>query len=235
MFMESITHQGLIRENNEDRILTRSFQGGGALLAIADGMGGHAAGEVAAQLALECLENLQPDAGNASEALQRSVQEAQEVVLAASRMGVDLKGMGTTLTVALVYPGVVRWAHIGDTRLYLFSAGELVQITDDHTIPGLLFLNGEISKEQARLHPYGNILLQCIGCDKFSPDSGTFEIREGDMLLLSSDGLHDLISDEEIASVLSTRCGLGAMLDRLVAMCLERGGKDNISAIVARM
>lgn len=233
MLVESMSHRGLLRENNEDRFLVRLFENGGGMLAVADGMGGHAAGEVAAELALASIEEMSADIADPSQSLLRSMEKAQKAILEASGCDAGLGGMGTTLTLVAVSQGIAHWAHIGDTRLYLFRAGELRRITDDHTIPGMLFKRGEISKEQARLHPFGNVLLRCVGCEKCTPDTGMFETNAGDLLMVSSDGLHDLIPDGEIAAVLATDRGLGEKLSCMVALCLARGGRDNITAVVA--
>jgi PPM family protein phosphatase len=235
MDIESVTHQGLVRKNNEDRLLIKPFGNNAVLLALADGMGGHAAGEIAAQLALEAVSGLDPSADDFIIALFRLVKEAQRVVLSASRLDENLKGMGTTLTTALILHPMAYWAHVGDSRLYHFSRGILNQITDDHTIPGVLFRKGEISKERARLHPYGNVLLRCIGCDRFEPDTGKLDVTTGDLLLLSSDGLHDSMPDEQIAAILAADCSLTEKVDQLLKSCLEKGGTDNISAIIARV
>lgn len=234
MLVESITHKGLVRHNNEDRSLVRTFEDGSVLLAVADGMGGHAAGEVAAGLAVECLKNFDPHAQGPAEGFLDSVEEAQKSILEASRADASLQGMGTTLTAVLVIGPTAYWAQVGDSRLYLFRRGVLEQKTEDHTIPGMLLKKGEISKEEARLHPYSNVLTRCLGCERFKPDTSLFAIHEGDLVLLSSDGLHDLIPDEEIAAVLGAENGLREKLEQMVAKCLQKGGKDNITAILAR-
>jgi PPM family protein phosphatase len=235
MDIESVTHQGLVRSNNEDRLLIKPFENSSTLLAIADGMGGHAAGEIAAELALQAISGLDPHTDDSINALLGSVKEAQKVVLSASSQDEDLKGMGTTLTVTLILQPLAYWAHVGDTRLYHFSQGILKQISDDHTIPGNLFRKGKISKEEARLHPYGNVLLKCVGCDRFEPDAGRFGVTTGDLVMLSSDGLHDLMSDEKISAILAADTSLTEKADQLLKSCLDSGGKDNISVIIARI
>ncbi|MHC1726866.1 MAG: protein phosphatase 2C domain-containing protein [Syntrophobacteraceae bacterium] len=236
MQIESITDQGRLRTNNEDRLFTRVFEDGSALLTIADGMGGHAAGEVAAQQAVDTFSVFCADKKeNIKESLLRSMQQAQDSILELSRSDPSLRGMGTTLTAMFLSGATVFWAHVGDTRLYHFHQAQLIQITDDHTIPGKLFKEGRISKEQARLHPYGNVLTRCVGCDGHKPDTGLFLVSTGDLLLLSSDGLHDLIPDEQIAEILCSSDPLKAKLEKMVSKCLQAGGKDNITAILARI
>ncbi len=235
MQIESITHPGFRRKNNEDRHLVNALDNDHALLAIADGMGGHAAGEVAAQIAVECLGEFNPgDSDIIAEILNR-IEQAQRSILERSRLDRSLRGMGTTLTALFLDGRSAFWAHVGDTRIYHFHEGSLTRITEDHTIPGMLLKRGEITREQARLHPYANVLTRCTGCERFEPDSGTFDLSEGDFVLLSSDGLHDLMADEQIADILSARNTLKDKLNQMVSLCLEAGGRDNITAVIARI
>ncbi|MGA3114304.1 MAG: protein phosphatase 2C domain-containing protein [Syntrophobacteraceae bacterium] len=237
MQVESITNQGLHRLNNEDRCLVNILDNDCALLAIADGMGGHAGGEVAAELALESFAGYRPSGPDIRAALLNQILEAQKRVVERSRACRSLKGMGTTLTALFITGKSAFWAHVGDTRIYLLHEGSLTRITEDHTVPGMLLKKGEITLEQARVHPYGNVLTRCVGscCDRPDPDSGTFGLTHGDHVLLSSDGLHDLISDEQIAAFLSVDVTLTEKLDRMISACLEAGGTDNITAVVARI
>ncbi len=171
-----------------------------ALLVIADGMGGHAAGEVAAELALESFEGYRPGGPDISAELLNLIEDAQKSITERSFASPSLRGMGTTLTALFLTGRSAFWAHVGDTRIYHLRKGSLIRITEDHTMAGMLLKKGEITREQARLHPYGNVLTRCVGCEQHEPDSGAFGLTDGDYVLLSSDGLHDLISDEQIAA-----------------------------------
>lgn len=233
MQIESATHQGLVRQNNEDRFLVKHFENGTTLLALADGMGGHAGGEIAAELALENLIVLSFDASDPGGGLLAAFGEAHKAILDAARFDSALIGMGTTLTAALIFNKTAYWVHVGDSRLYLFHAGNLDQVTCDHTIPGELLRRGEISREQARVHPYGNVLMRCAGCQRFEPETGAFEIEAGDLLMLSSDGLHDLIPDSLLKSILARDTSLADKLDKMFNRCLAAGGRDNITSILA--
>ncbi len=234
MQIESITHPGLHRANNEDRCLVNVLDNDHALLAIADGMGGHAAGEVAAQISLECLGEFSPGDSDIIAELVNRIEQAQRSILERSRLGRSLMGMGTTLTALFLDGRSAFWAHVGDTRIYRLHEGSLSRITEDHTIPGMLLKKGEITTEQARLHPYGNVLTRCLGCgERHEPDSGAFDLAEGDFVLLSSDGLHDLMADEQIAAILSAHISLKDKLNQMVSICLEAGGRDNITAVLA--
>ncbi len=233
MRIESITHQGLQRKNNEDRYMVNLLDNDCALLVIADGMGGHAAGEVAAELALESFEGYRPGGPDIGAELLDQIEKAQKSIMGSSRALPSLRGMGTTLTALFLTGRSAFWAHVGDTRIYHLHEGSLIRITEDHTMAGMLLKKGEITREQARFHPYGNVLTRCLGCDRHEPDSGAFGLTEGDYVLLSSDGLHDLISDEQIAAFLSEDITLTEKLDRMLSACLQAGGRDNITAVIA--
>ncbi len=233
MQIESVTNRGLRRKDNEDRYLVNALDDGRALLVIADGMGGHAAGEVAAQLAVDCFEGFNPPDLDIGTELVRRMEQAHNTILGYSLEAFSLRGMGTTLTALFINGGSAFWAHVGDTRIYHFHEGSLTRVTDDHTIPGTLLKRGEITREQARFHPYGNVLTKCAGCERHEPDSGAFDLARGDLVLLSSDGLHDLMDDEQIAAILGADIPIREKLDWMISVCLEAGGKDNITAVLA--
>ena len=235
MQIASITHLGLHRGNNEDRYLVKVLDNDHALLVIADGMGGHAAGEVAAQLAVDSFENCNPSEPDVVAQLTAQIGEVQRKIIERSRSVPSFTGMGTTLSALFLTRKAAFWAHVGDTRIYHMHGGLLIRITDDHTIPGMLLKKGEITREQARLHPYGNVLTRCLGCEWYEPDSGVFDPAQGDCVLLSSDGLHDLMTDEQIATILLETIPLTEKLDRMVNECLKAGGRDNITAVIARI
>jgi len=233
MQIESITHLGLQRANNEDRYLVNRLDDDRALLALADGMGGHAAGEVAAEIAIEAFEGYRPRGPDIGADLVEQIEEVQRNIVERCRAVPSLSGMGTTLTVVFLTWSSAFWAHVGDTRIYHLHQGSLIRITEDHTIAGILLKKGDITREQARLHPYGSVLTKCMGCERHQPDSGVFDLAQGDLILLSSDGLHDLMTDEQIADILSARLPITEKLHRMLSVCLERGGRDNITALIA--
>ncbi len=235
MQIESITHRGLRRSNNEDRCLVNAFDNGCALLVIADGMGGHAAGEVAAQLAVDSFEGFSPRDSDIDTELRKQIEIAHNAILKRSLEDFSLKGMGTTITALLITGRSAFWAHLGDTRMYHLHNGSLTRITEDHTVPGTLLKRGKITMEQAQLHPYGNVLTRCAGGMRHEPDSGAFDLTDGDLVLLTSDGLHDLIPEKEIAAILTADIPIKEKLDWMIPRCLEAGGKDNITAILARI
>ena len=222
---------GLLRDGNED-----SAYAGKRLLAVADGMGGHAAGEVASAAviaALEQLDELGVNAGDPQEALREAVQEANANLRLMVAADNELTGMGTTVT-AVLSDGEHTWlAHIGDSRAYLLHDGELRQLTRDHTFVQQLVDEGRIAPEDASTHPQRNFITRALdGRDPIEVDLERLDLQPGDRLLLCSDGLSGVVSDESMAEVLRTSSPDEAV-QRLVDLALRGGGPDNITCIVA--
>jgi protein phosphatase len=221
---------GLIREGNED-----SGYAGPSLLAVADGMGGHAAGEVASSVALSILAGLEDDvpATELLGALAAAVNQANEAISDLVEKHPQLDGMGTTLT-ALLWSGKrIGLVHIGDSRAYLLRDGALTQITHDHTFVQQLQDEGRITAEEAAVHPQRSLLLRCLdGRNAPEPDLSVREAQLGDRILVCSDGLSGVVSDAELSAVLS-EWGLTEAADRLIQKALAAGGPDNITCIVA--
>ena len=219
------TDVGLVREGNEDSYLTE-----GPLFAVADGMGGHRGGEVASQLAVETLEKLfKEGAGD----LPDQVQEANRVVFERSVLDRKVAGMGTTLTAALVEGDRVRLAHVGDSRAYLLRDGTLRLLTEDHTLVHRMVSEGEISKEEAETHPQRSVLTRALGVDTVvDVDDDSLQVRPGDRLLLCTDGLTSMVSEDEIEDVLRTVPNPQEAAQRLVRMANEAGGVDNTTVVI---
>ena len=219
------TDVGLVREGNEDSYLTE-----GPLFAVADGMGGHRGGEVASQLAVETLEKLfKEGAGD----LPDQVQEANRVVFERSVLDRKVAGMGTTLTAALVEGDRVRLAHVGDSRAYLLRDGTLRLLTEDHTLVHRMVSEGEISKEEAETHPQRSVLTRALGVDTVvDVDDDSLQVRPGDRLLLCTDGLTSMVSEDEIEDVLRTVPDPQEAAQRLVRVANEAGGVDNTTVVI---
>ncbi|MGQ0466111.1 MAG: PP2C family protein-serine/threonine phosphatase [Sporichthyaceae bacterium] len=221
---------GLIREGNED-----SGYAGPSLLAVADGMGGHAAGEVASSVALSTLAALEEDvpATELLGALAAAVAQANEAISDLVEKHPQLDGMGTTLTALLWSGRRIGVVHIGDSRAYLLRGGVLDQITHDHTFVQQLQDEGRITAEEAAVHPQRSLLLRCLdGRNAPEPDLSVREMQLGDRLLVCSDGLSGVVSDTELAIAL-TNPDLGVAADTLIQMALRAGGPDNITCVVA--
>ena len=226
-----VTHIGQ-REANEDRFVIKEFDDGSVLLAVADGMGGHAAGGKAAAIVCGSLLEFDGNTANPEQELTKLTQAANRKISEHVQQDANLEGMGSTLTAAFVADsGVATWVNVGDSRLYLARENIMVQITDDHTIPGVMLQEGEIGPEEARLHPMRNMLLSCIGREEFQMDSGSFILSAGDLILLSTDGLHDGMPEKQISSIIQSHADLEARLKALVNAALAAGSRDNITAV----
>ncbi len=220
---------GLRREGNED-----SLYAGPRLLAIADGMGGHAAGEVASAVAIAALAPLDEDApgDDVLDTLRRAVDAANVHLRDMVAGDSALEGMGTTLTALLSSGTRLGVAHVGDSRAYLLRDGQLSQITNDHTLVQALVDEGRISEEEADHHPQRSVILRVLDAGKVDLDLSVREARAGDRYLICSDGLTDVVSEATIRDGLLLPDPQEAV-DRLVDLALRGGGPDNISCIVA--
>ncbi|MPY91095.1 MAG: SpoIIE family protein phosphatase [Luteitalea sp.] len=244
-----VTHQGLVRPTNEDGLVHDADLG---LFVVADGMGGHSAGEVASRLALESVHTfirrtkddeeftwpfgvdlrLSFDANRVRTALRLANRRAFQV----SESGAEFAGMGTTLVTVLITGSRLTYAAVGDSRLYSVRDRALSRLTeDDSWIATLRAREPDLDEEQLKRHPLRHVITKAIG---MLADTDV-EIHErtliaGEVLLLCTDGLHDMVSDREIQEVLAERASLQASADRLLAQALERGGRDNVTALLVR-
>lgn len=220
------TDIGHVRDRNEDRYLVV-----GPVVAVADGMGGHLGGEVAASLAVEVLERL-TERGEGS--LADRVREANRAVFERSMLDRAVSGMGTTLTAAELGDERARLVHVGDSRAYLLRAGELTRLTEDHTLVQQMVRAGELTPAQAERHPHRNILTRVIGVEPdVRVDEMQVELRPGDRLLLCSDGLTTMLPERRIAEILRKERDPQAAVERLIAEANAAGGVDNITAVLA--
>jgi protein phosphatase len=249
------THQGRVRKNNQDSVYTGTIKLHGItarLALVADGMGGANAGEQASRIASEVTQAqiLRNGAGQAppnddawQELLRKAAREANRRVYEASRTGEDRKGMGTTLTVALIVGERLHVASVGDSRAYLLNAGGVTedgattaQLTSDHSLVARLVDIGQITAEQARTHPQRNLLYRSIGTDpSVEVDTLSEQLDPGDVVLLCSDGLVNHVRDEEIAQIALEQTDPDRACEQLVGLANERGGRDNISVVIVRV
>ncbi len=221
--------RGLVRANNED-----SVYAGARLLALADGMGGHAAGEVASQLVIAALAHLDDDepGGDLLGKLERAVYEGNSAIAEQVEQHPDLDGMGTTLTAILFAGDRLGLVHIGDSRGYLLRDGELAQITKDDTFVQTLVDEGRITAEEAHSHPQRSLIMRALTGHEVEPTLIMREAREGDRYLLCSDGLSDPVSQETILEALKIP-DVADSADRLIELALRGGGPDNVTVVVA--
>ena len=223
------SHLGMVRQNNED-----SAYAGPRLLALADGMGGHAAGELASQFVVASLARLDEDESgqDLTGALTRSLVEGNEAIAAHVSAHPETEGMGCTATALLFDGRRMGLIHVGDSRAYLLRDGSLTQITKDDTFVQSLVDRGELSADEAHNHPRRSLILKALTGEPVEPTVVIREARPGDRYLLCSDGLSDPVSTETIAETLETGT-VDSAADRLVQLALRSGGPDNITVVVA--
>lgn len=236
MIVASRTDNGKVRGNNEDSVLIDQEKG---IFILADGMGGHNAGEVASKLAVytahhtltEIIDSVEDDQ-KILNALESAVMKAHEAIKEKAESDIDLRGMGTTLVVLVIKNEKAYVCHAGDSRTYLLRR-TIERLTNDHTVGDLWVEKGYIAREQVPPQQW-HILTQVVGTGNYPvPDKVTVELKPCDILLLCSDGLTDMFTDEEIAEILTNdKKNITEIADFLVAEANKRGGRDNISLIL---
>ena len=222
------TDVGRLRRVNEDSVLTAT-----PLFAVADGMGGHAGGEVASDVALTTLEERFAAEPRTTEALVQAVRDANTAIYERALTEAKLHGMGTTLTALLISGRAIAMVHIGDSRAYLLRDGRLRQVTKDHTYVQMLVDEGAITAEEASHHPHRSLVTQVLQGEPIEPNYSVREAIKGDRYLLCSDGLSNVVSMATMGDVLRDYRDADACAERLIDLALRAGGPDNITAIVA--
>jgi protein phosphatase len=218
------THPGRVYSHNEDTLAWLPERG---VFLVADGMGGHASGEVASRVAADTFLASVPEMG-----LPDALRAAHRAVVAAAAADAALKGMGSTAVAVEIDAGRARFAWIGDSRGYLFRRGRLTQLTRDHSVLNLLLERGELTAADAARHPQRHVITQTLGHGEPEPDQAEQLVRAGDLVLLCSDGLSDELSDEDIAAILREHTDLAAAAKTLVERALAAGGRDNVSVVI---
>ena len=225
------TDTGRQRRDNEDSAFARA-----PVFVVADGMGGAQAGEVASRIAVEAFEHGLPDSGSPEERLAARVREANQQIYERSRADRGRAGMGTTLTAAYVDDTHVAIAHVGDSRAYLFRGGTLQRLTQDHSLVDELVRRGKLTEEQAAEHPQRSIITRALGPEpEVEVDTWTYPARAGDVILLCSDGLTSMISEERVRDLLAEHEHLDVAADALIREANEAGGRDNITVVLFRL
>jgi PPM family protein phosphatase len=239
------THPGMVRSHNEDSIAAEAEIG---LAVLADGMGGYNAGEVASGIAVELiraemkksLTDRKPEAFDGNEAerlIETHAAKANNAIYQASQTQPQYSGMGTTLVVALWHDNQISVGHIGDSRLYRLRDGALEQITRDHSLLQEQIDSGMITREQARHSQNKNLVTRAVGIDpEVETEVHTYSVLPGDVYLLCSDGLSDMVGDEDLQLTLSSlAANLPLAAEQLVQLANDSGGRDNISVILVRI
>lgn len=231
---------GLVRKNNEDAFFIDTNRVGklSNLLIVADGMGGHNCGEVASSKAIDSfVDNIRKSSEtDILDTLTSSTLVANNSVYNLSLEDNKYTGMGTTFTVCSVLDGKGYVSHVGDSRLYIINKDGIKQITTDHTYVNEMLKAGEITKEEARIHPRRNVLTKALGVtDYLEIDGFIFEIDEDDIILMCSDGLNNMVRDEEIYDIVNSSSDLLENVEKLISTANDNGGVDNITVILARV
>jgi protein phosphatase len=223
---------GRRRRRNEDNYVLAP-----PLFAVADGMGGAQAGEVASRLAASALEGGDSDGLDGPERIDALIQEANRRIYDRASTDPAASGMGTTMTVALVEGMTVAIGHVGDSRAYLVRGEQMEQLTEDHSLVNELLKSGRLSEEEAHVHPQRSVITRAVGTDPdVDVDGFTIEAEEGDVFLLCSDGLTDMVADEEILELVhANRDDLDKAVKSLVTAANRGGGEDNITAVAFRV
>jgi protein phosphatase len=223
---------GRRRRRNEDNYVVAP-----PLFAVADGMGGAQAGEVASRLAASALEGGDSDGLQGLESVDALIQEANRRIYDRASTDPSASGMGTTMTVALVEGMTVAIGHVGDSRAYLVRDERMEQLTEDHSLVNELQKSGKLSAEEAQAHPQRSVITRAVGTDPdVDVDGFTIEAEEGDVFLICSDGLTDMVEDEEILELVHrNRDDLDKAVESLVAAANRGGGEDNITAVAFRI
>jgi len=233
MLVKAVSHTGLVRQNNEDAYIVLPEL---KLFAVADGMGGHAAGEVASEMAVSILANHVSSSISLNEpgtVLVQAINQANREIYLSAKEDSACTGMGTTLSAVWVQKNVAYLAHVGDSRIYLFREKILKQLTKDHSFIGEMVRNGNISPEEAEHHPHRNMLTRALGVEsEVTIDSITLPLHSNDILLFCTDGLSSYVSSEEISNVLIKDVEISAKLEQLVNHALAQGGHDNITVLL---
>ena len=223
----SRTDVGCVRDHNEDSLVVAP-----PLFAVADGMGGHAAGEVASEIAVNVLAELAPKDLDGA-ALEHAVEEANHEIIRAARDGRGREGMGTTLTACMLENERLIIAQVGDSRAYLLHHGRLQQLTRDHSLVADLVEAGQITPAEARVHPQRSVITRALGSDPLTqPDLFEINVETGDRLLLCSDGLTSMIEDDEVERILNHTADPQLAASQLVNAAIAAGGYDNVTVIV---
>jgi serine/threonine protein phosphatase PrpC len=230
-----ITHMGLTRKLNEDRYLIKGMQDNSVLIAVADGLGGGVSGDYAAEKIRKNFAGLKQITKNDEQPeLDQLVRKLDRTIYAESQSIQDLEGTGSTFVGVLLRNGLAHWVHVGDSRLYFLQDEKLTQVTEDQTLARFLLEEGEITPDQVPTHYSRHVMDQCVGCGYSEPETGNLKFHTGDLLVLSTDGLHKQIPESTLNSILNAAADLETKAKSLVKAALDAGGTDDITLVMAQ-
>ncbi len=228
------THQGLVRSNNEDFFIINDQK---SLFLLADGMGGHNAGEVASKGACRLYDtDFDPDASDLPSHMSEVFKRTNERIFKQAGNEPELQNMGATFIVCHISNSSAHILHAGDVRCYHFRNGKLKQVTDDHSLVGELLKQGELTEKEARQHPLKNRVTKAVGPrETIDPDYNKVELRAGDIILLCCDGLWNMVDNNNICAVLKTDGTAQDKAGELINRALQAGGEDNITVLLIQI
>ena len=229
----SRTHIGLVRASNQDALL--GLPGTYGLYGVADGMGGHKAGDVASRMAVSFLSNALEKEKPSEKLLRAGIEGANQAIYEMQLEHQEMSGMGTTMTVIWEDLNRVLLGHVGDSRAYLLRNGDFRQISQDHSMVAEMVRDGYLTPEEARVHPYRNIITRALGTSE-TVDVDVLEMdkRAGDLYLICSDGLSEYVPDGQMKDILLTM-SLEDAANELLRLALDGGGRDNVSLVIAEV
>ena len=236
-----LTDNGLSRESNQDSLFV-SGRVDLPLFIVADGMGGHNAGEIASNIAVETIKEKFIEnkdtlilKENIIKTIQDSVFEANKKIYFKSLGTPECSGMGTTLTMSYIYDGEIYIAHIGDSRAYFIRDSKIEQITEDDSLVNELIKNGSITVEEAKTHPQRNVITKALGTSiDIEIDIETIKYNTGDILIICSDGLSNMVKEDHVLNIIKSEDDVSLACERLVELAKENGGSDNITLIIIK-
>ncbi|MBQ1862602.1 MAG: Stp1/IreP family PP2C-type Ser/Thr phosphatase [Clostridia bacterium] len=237
------TDVGKVRQTNQDAYAYTELGGGNFCAVVCDGMGGHVGGNVASETAIAAFQKQISLAQEASlqerdiaQLLELCIHRANEAVFSRSISEPSLRGMGTTIVTVMSYEGRSYIAHVGDSRAYYYNGEKIVRLTKDHSVVQEMIDHGELTEEEAEHHPYKHVITRVLGVDSdVSVEVAQIEIASPGKLLLCSDGLSNMLSDDELEEFLKRDADPAALCDELILCANERGGNDNITAVVVAL
>ncbi len=233
MLAHVISDIGLVRETNEDSYICDPPH----LFIVADGMGGHVAGEIASKLAISTVNNyIQEHVGkeNLEILLKDAIIQANTSIYQMALSKEEFSGMGTTVTASYIDGDTIYWGHVGDSRMYLLRNGKLNQLTNDHSLVWELVQSGNITRDEAYVHPKRNLLTRAVGTScLIKVDTGFVQWKPGDIVLMCTDGLTNMVNDQNICTLMQRKdCEIYSIVEQLVNQAKDAGGFDNITVIL---
>lgn len=241
MMVGAITDIGQIRDINQDCMFVGNIENF-PLYIVADGMGGHNAGEVASCMAVDIIKEvfednikLLKDKENIKETIEEAIYVANRKIYLESKKILKYAGMGTTITLAYILNNHIYIGHVGDSRAYFVTEGEIYQITDDHSLVNELIKNGSITPEEAINHPQKNLITRAVGTSsEIQLDFYTIDYKKDDILIICSDGLSNMLNNDEILKLIISEKDIDKACNKLISIANENGGRDNITVIAIK-